>query len=289
MNNFENGIEISNLNVKISKQFALKNINLSVPKGSLIGLIGRNSAGKTSLIKTLADCYFIESGDIKISGHNFWDDRASYFRDSAFSFDKLYINEMIKIKKLIKILPKIYPYFKLDFFKEKLDFFNISHDIHVNSLSTGAKRKFSLIFAMSLDPKVLFLDEPTSGIDPVDRVEILDMLMHFLEDSEKTVLLSTHITTDLDRIADYIALMDNGEIKFNMDINTLKDTYRLVQGDNDMLDKIDRSKLIGLRKNSLGFEALTDDMSILGEKVTSRIASIEEIMIHFTQRNRENV
>lgn len=284
-----NGIEVNNLNVDL-KGFALKNINMSIPKGTVMGLIGRNGAGKSTLIKTISDGYKKESGEIRINGITCNEDRAAYFTMLSTVFDELNLNDMTKIKLLIKNAKKAYPIFDEEYFRERISFFRISEKQRLDKLSFGMKKKVQIIFALCLKPQVLILDEPTTGIDPSDREEILDMLMDFMQDENHTIMLSTHITSDLDKIADYITLIDDGEIVFSESKIDLQDKYRLIRCNEEQINESDREKLIGIKKNSFGIEALTKDKEIASKPgISSAIPTVEEIMVHFTEREEKHI
>ena len=284
-----NGIEVNNLNVDL-KGFALKNINITIPKGTVMGLIGRNGAGKSTLIKTISDGYKKESGEIRINGITCNEDRAAYFTMLSTVFDELNLNDMTKIKLLIKNAKKAYPIFDEEYFRERISFFRISEKQRLDKLSFGMKKKVQIIFALCLKPQVLILDEPTTGIDPSDREEILDMLMDFMQDENHTIMLSTHITSDLDKIADYITLIDNGEIVFSESKIDLQDKYRLIRCNEEQINESDREKLIGIKKNSFGIEALTKDKEIASKPgISSAIPTVEEIMVHFTEREEKHI
>ena len=284
-----NGIEVNNLNVDL-KGFALKNINMSIPKGTVMGLIGRNGAGKSTLIKTISDGYKKESGEIRINGITCNEDRAAYFTMLSTVFDELNLNDMTKIKLLIKNAKKAYPIFDEEYFRERISFFRISEKQRLDKLSFGMKKKVQIIFALCLKPQVLILDEPTTGIDPSDREEILDMLMDFMQDENHTIMLSTHITSDLDKIADYITLIDDGEIVFSESKIDLQDKYRLIRCNEEQINESDREKLIGIKKNSFGIEALTKDKEIASKPgISSAIPTVEEIMVHFTEKEEKHI
>ncbi|MFT3952121.1 MAG: ABC transporter ATP-binding protein [Oscillospiraceae bacterium] len=280
-----NGLEIRDLNVKIGGGFSLKQINLTVPKGTLLGLVGRNGAGKTSLIKTIADVYAPRSGVILADGISVYDDRPAFFTAAGFAFDESIINERMHFKRMAGTAKAAFPEFDEDFFRGKLEHFGIALNKNLAECSLGMKKKFAVIFALARKPTVLLLDEPTAGVDPADRAELLDMILEFLQDGEHTVLFSTHITSDLDRIADYVALMDGGEILFSREINDLKESYRLIQAERDAFTPEEASRLIGAKAGAFGIEALTADLSLAKKPgVTARMATVEEIMVHFVGR-----
>lgn len=278
-----NGIEIKNLSIDF-KSFALQNINLTVPQGTVMGLIGRNGAGKSTLIKCTADSYNC-SGEVRINGITAHDDRVKYFSQMAVVFDELMFNDELKVKDLLERYEKVYPKFDSTFFNKYLDFFKIERKTKLSKLSFGMKKKLQLIAVMSLRPQVLILDEPTTGIDPSDRAEIIDMLADFIMDEKHTILISTHITSDLDKIADYIALIDDGKIIFSESKDDLQEKYRLIRTENGVLTTAECESLIGAKYNAFGIEGLTDKKNIYAKAgVTAVIPTTEEIMLAFTKR-----
>ena len=280
MKKTDNAIEIKNLTVQLDN-FCLKDINLTVPKGTVMGLIGKNGAGKSTLIKSISDCFHFQSGEILINGINPGEDRAEYFSELQTVFDEPLFNTELKVKKIIELAPKAYNNFDLDFFKEKLNFFEINTKKVFDKLSFGEKKKVQIAFSLALHPEILILDEPTTGIDPTGRADILDMLMDFMQDENHTIMLSTHVTSDLDKIADYVTLIDKGEIIFSKDKNYMQDNLRLIRAEKNAFTDIEKASLIGLKENSFGIEAITTSKE-LAEKpgVTSVVPTIEDIMVH---------
>ncbi len=278
-----NGIEITNLNVDFGK-FSLQNINLAVPMGTVMGLIGRNGAGKSTLIKCAANCNDY-SGEIRINGITAYDDKVKYFSRLGTVFDELIYNEELKVKTMLERCKKIYPDFDGEFFSKYLDFFRIDRKSKLSKLSFGMKKKLQLIAVMALRPQALILDEPTTGIDPADRSEIIDMLADFMLDENHTILISTHITSDLDKIADYITLLDDGKIVFSDSKDNLQDRYRLIRAESGALTRSDCEALIGAKYSAFGTEGLTDRRDIYTKAgVTAVVPSVEEIMLAFTER-----
>lgn len=280
MKKTDNAIEIENLSIKLN-EFSLKNIDLTVPKGTVMGLIGKNGAGKSTLIKAISDCHAIENGKIYINGIMCSEDRVEYFSKLQTVFDEALFNTELKISKIQKLAPKAYKNFDINFFNEKLKHFEINTKKVFDDLSFGEKKKVQLAFTLALHPQVLILDEPTTGIDPTGRADILDMLMDFMQDENHSILLSTHITSDLDKIADYVTLIDNGKIIFSEDKNDLQEKLRLIRAEKNTFTEKEKSALIGIKENSFGIEAITTDLS-LAEKdgVNAVIPTVEEIMIH---------
>jgi ABC-2 type transport system ATP-binding protein len=284
--NMANGIEVKNVSLDYEK-FSLKNVSFNAPCGTVTGLIGRNGAGKSTLIKCIADCASY-TGEITVNGTSADEDRVKYFSDLSVVFDELPYNDQVKIKQCTKIFEKIYPSFDTQFFYKMLERFKIELNMRITNLSFGTKKKFQLIAVMATKPQTLVLDEPTSGIDPVDRAEILNILQEFMMDENHTLLLSTHITSDLDKIADYITLIDNGQIVFSKSKDELQDEYRIIRAEKSVLSSEEMSRLIGIKENAFGVEGLTNSREIIIKQgINSAIPTVEEIMLAFTGKEKK--
>jgi ABC-2 type transport system ATP-binding protein len=274
-----NGLEISNLTVDLGK-FAIKNLNLTIKSGCITGLIGRNGAGKTTLIKTIMRQQDAVSGKILYNGKSFAENEVEILSKIACVFDKPHFNIMIKPKKLVKIYQSFYPAFDIEKYNMLMEKFHLPHDIRIAKYSLGMQRKYCLVLALCQGADILLLDEPTSGVDPFDRGEVVALIQEFMLDESKTVLFSTHITEDLDKIADYIVMMDNGAITLDEDKETLTESYRLVQTD-EMTDEM-RADAIGITKSMFGYTFITKNKNLSGENIKSKIPTMEELFVHLT-------
>ncbi len=277
------GIKIEDLVIKIDK-FELKNINLSVPKGTILGLVGRNGAGKTTLIKSIANCYKKTSGNIYINELTRVSHEIECITQLGIAYDHLSVNRFMKPKRLSKILEKAFQHFDKDFFLENLKRFNVDINKRLTLNSLGTNKKFSIILALSLNPKVLLLDEPTSGIDPSDKIEIIKLLQTFMEDDEHTILYSTHSISDLEKIADYIAVIDNGQIKFMKEKNAIVEESYLVKLSEDQINDDISKHLICSKKNAFGIEGLMTNKNCIDQyKIIHARPSIEQILVGYLE------
>ncbi|MDY0210555.1 MAG: ABC transporter ATP-binding protein [Acholeplasma sp.] len=278
-----NGIELKDITVNLG-DFSLNEVNLAVPKGTIMGLVGRNGAGKTTLIKTIARCYKLEKGHVSINGIQKSDDEVAYINQLGIVYDQLSINRYLRPKQIIKILEKNFPKFDKDFFLRHLDTFNIPINRQFIHNSLGTNKKFSILIALSLKPKVLMLDEPTSGIDLSDKKEIIRLLQTFMEDEDNTILYSTHIISDLERIADYIALIDDGEIKWVNNKDDIIKALWLVSIKKSQLNQEIKEAMIYLKKETNGFEGLTTNKAIIDQHQLHAIKpSIEQILERYME------
>ncbi len=274
-----NMLEIKNVS-KHFEQFTLENISFNLPKGYIMGLIGPNGSGKTTLIKMILNMLKKDSGDICIFNKNHIRNEMEIKYDLGVVMDVNYFVEDWKVSQVEKSISRFYPAWDTEKYNGLLKKFKIDQSKTIKSLSRGMQMKLMLACAFSYDAKLLILDEPTSGLDPISRDELLDILSDYIEDGEHSVLFSTHITSDLDKIADYITFINYGQMIFTGPKDDFLDHYRIIKGSLDALEALDQTKLIGLRKYSTGFEALVKNASIEHfEHLDIEIPTSENIMI----------
>ncbi|MCR8645470.1 ABC transporter ATP-binding protein [Paenibacillus sp. N1-5-1-14] len=281
-----NAIELRNI-TKHYPLFTVDNVSLDVKKGYITGLIGPNGVGKSTLIKMMLGMVQPDSGTIRILGSNMpkheidIKQRIGIVSDDCFYYDHLTIEEM---KKMIGPFYKKWNDKK---FNNYLNQFELSPKKKIGDLSKGMKVKFALAVALSYETELLIMDEPTSGLDPIFRRELLDLLADVMLDERNTILFSTHITTDLDRIADYIAFVNRGKIVFNDTQEDVLDKYVIVKGDHQLLDADIRKYFVGIRETAIGFEGLIDNKQdaehLFGSYALFDKPTLEDIM-YFTAK-----
>lgn len=271
-----NGLEIKDLIVDYGN-FSL-NATLSVPRGCVTGLVGRNGAGKSTLIKTIMRQQDALWGSILYNGMSFCGNETEVLRKIACVFDSLPFNGYLKPKRLLRIVKGMYPAFDEESYFKLMETFALPADKPVKTFSTGMKRKFGLILALCQRPDILILDETTAGIDPYDRGVVLDLIQQFMLDEGHTVLFSTHITEDLDKIADYLAFIQNGRILLAEEKEALCERYRLVQAPE--LSEEMKEGAIGVQKTMFGYTFLTERRELSGENVLIKRPTVEEIFVH---------
>ncbi|MBS4537480.1 ABC transporter ATP-binding protein [Clostridium sp. D2Q-11] len=281
-------LEIRNL-TKEFKDFKLNNINLKMDKGYVMGFIGPNGAGKSTTIKLILNLLKRDSGSVKVLGldnikdENKIKDKIGFILDENYYYDELNINE---IKKIIS---SYYTKWDDNTFNKYIKDFNLPRNKKIKNLSKGMKMKFSLAIALSHDAELLIMDEPTSGLDPIVRNELLEILYEVIQDENKGVFFSTHITSDLDKIADYITFIKDGEIVFSEAKDDIIENYGLIKGSNDLLNNEVRKEFIGLKESKFGFEGLIKDKykikKLFNDDVIVERPSLEEIMLYFTRRS----
>lgn len=274
-----NALEIKNLCVK-NGDFELKSINLTIPKGSVMGLIGRNGVGKTTLIKSIVNQLHHSKGEVLFDGLRMYGNDVKVKSKIGVVFDDL-IYTMGKPKRIVKMIAPFYEQFDMNKYNLLMDKFELNSNKNLTKYSKGMKTKFNVIMALCHNPDLIILDEPTAGLDPISRAEIIDFFLEIMQDENKSILFSTHILSDLEKIADYITLMDKGEIVFSMDTEMLIEKYSIIQVDKSAISDELKRNIKGLKENVFGYQGLIEDRepykNIPGVRFAP--ASIEEVMI----------
>lgn len=284
----ENAIEFQNVNKSFKKkEFNIKDLSFNVQKGFVTGFIGANGAGKTTTIKMILNLVKKDSGSISVLGMDYAKDEKKIKEKIGFVFDEGAFYESLTLNEMKKIIAPTYKQWDERQFNQYVDLFELPRRQKVGQFSKGMKVKVSLAFALSHHAELIIMDEPTSGLDPIFRREILDIFYNIMQDERKTIFFSSHITTDLDRIADYIIFIHNGQLVFNKELNSIGEEYAIVKGGSDLLDRDNEKVFIAVRKTNMGFEALTHNIrktkQIFGNTVLIEKPSLEDIM-YFTKK-----
>lgn len=276
-------LKTNNLSKKYG-EFSLENISFNLEPGYIMGFIGPNGAGKTTTIKLIMNLIQKDSGEIRLFGETLAKHEVMIKDRIGFVYDQCNYYETFKIKDNVKLIAPFYTKWNWNTFDNYLKRFKLNPDQKLSQLSQGMKIKFQLAIALSHDADFLLMDEPTSGLDPVFRSEILDILKEYIEKGERSVLFSTHITTDLEKIADYVTFINEGQMVFSTDKDSILEQYALVKGGLELLNEDFKTNLVGLRKNAFGFEGLTgnrDQMKIrYKDHIMIEKASLEDIMVY---------
>ncbi|MGI6576311.1 MAG: ABC transporter ATP-binding protein [bacterium] len=264
--------------------FTLKDISFCLPRGFIMGFIGPNGAGKSTTIKLIMNLVRKDNGTIKVFGLDNTTHEQEIKQKIGFVYDESYYYEELTPVEIRNIIAPFYAHWDNKAYYGFLRSFDLPQRKKLKHFSRGMKAKFSLVVALSHGAELIIMDEPTSGLDPIFRREILDILLDLLQDEQKSVLFSTHITSDLDRIADYISFINKGEIVFSGERGLILENYGLVKGGSELLNETTRPLFIGLRKTSFGFEGLTQDVQkarhLLKEQALIEKATLEEIMLY---------
>lgn len=252
-----NILEISNLR-KEYKEFTLKDISLVLPRGYIMGLIGPNGAGKSTTIKAIMNLINYDSGKIKLFGLDYEDSEEEIKNKIGYVGEEQFFYEDMSVKWMEKFISQHYKQWNSDKFYGLLDRFNVSSTKKVQELSRGMRVKLALALALAHNPDFLILDEPTSGLDPVIRSEILKILLEVIQDENKSVLFSTHITEDVEKIADYVTYLIDGRIVLSVPKDELLEKWKTIHIKNGYEINEVRSKLVGIEENFFGISGLTD-------------------------------
>ncbi len=248
-------LEIKNL-CKKYPTFELKNVSFSLEKGKIMGFVGRNGAGKSTTLKAILNLITF-TGSIKINGKEFKENEEENKQNIAFILGGINAYRFVTVKTLKDVTKRFYKNWDEDLFKKYLTLFGIDEKKKIKDLSQGMKVKINLALALSHKANLLILDEPTSGLDPISRDEILEIFLNLVENEGVSILFSTQIVSDLERCANYITYIRNGEIIDSSTLDDFVDKYILVKGDSKKFDKANKDITIGYRENNNKFEFLS--------------------------------
>lgn len=280
-------LEVNNL-TKQFKTFKLDNVSFKLEPGYIMGFIGPNGSGKSTTIKLIMNLLKKDSGDIKIFGKDHIEFEKEIKNRIGFVYDESYFYEDLSISQMKNIISPFYKDWDNDLFNKYMKDFDLDPKQKIKKLSKGMKMKFSLAVALCHNADLIIMDEPTSGLDPVFRREILDILYDLIQDENKSIFFSTHITTDLEKIADYITFINEGEIVFSKSKDEILESYAMVKGGNDLLNSESRKEFIGLRETHVGFEGLTQNKDKLRRLFSSDVIierpTLEDIMVYSVRR-----
>jgi len=276
-------LKIENLS-KNFKNFKIDNVSFTLEPGYIMGFIGPNGAGKSTTIKLIMNLLKKDSGEVKVFGKDNIKHEKEIKDRLGFVYDDSYFYEDLSIKQMKNIIAPFYTQWSDDTFNMYLEKFDLDPKQKIKKLSKGMKMKFSLSLALSHKADLIIMDEPTSGLDPVFRREVLDILYDIIQDENKSIFFSTHITTDLEKIADYITFINKGSIVFSKSKDEVLESFKIVKGDANLLNSTIRKDFISIRETKVGFEGLTESpnkiKNLLGEKVILERPSLEDIMFY---------
>lgn len=280
----ENIIELKNV-TKHFKNFSVKNMDLQVKKGFVTGFIGANGAGKSTTIKMIMHLMKPDAGEVNVFGMDHKTNEKEIKERIGFVYDGNVFFEGLNLKDIKRIVGPAYKRWDDQLFYKYTEQFELPLNKSIKKFSKGMQMKASLAIALSHDAELIIMDEPTAGLDPIFRRELLDLLQEVMLDGKRTIFFSTHITTDLERIADYIAFIQNGELMFNQSVNDVAENYALIKGSPDLLDRDTEKAFVHVLRAATGFEALTDNVEnvkeIFGDTVMIERATLEDIMYYF--------
>lgn len=272
-------LSVKNL-CKSYEKFKLCNISFELPPGYIMGFIGENGAGKTTTIKSMLNIVKRDGGEVTIFGKSIDEYEKEIKQFIGFSFGCFSFYGRKKVTKLVDVYRRFYAEWNDDIFADYMKKFNIDTNKTVSQLSQGMQVKLGVAMALSHNAKFIILDEPTSGLDPIARDELLEILRSIVSDGEHSILFSTHITSDLDKCADYILFIKDGKIIENAAKDELIDNYAIVMGKTSELTSIE-PRLVGVKLNAFGFHGLIKRADLLPtDTVEIAKPNIEDIMIY---------
>ena len=277
----KNCIEIKGL-CKSYGDFSLNNINLTLPGGSILGLIGENGAGKTTTIKCILNLIRRDAGEITVLGHDNIREEKLAKQDIGLVLDECFFHDTLRPLDVGRVLAPAYKNWDQALFRDYLDKFSLPEKKLIKGFSRGMKMKLSLTAALAHHPKLLILDEATAGLDPVIRDEILDEFLGFIQDEDHAILMSSHITSDLEKVADYIAYIHQGEVVLSDAKDAILDSYGRVGCTAAQLEAIAPDDVLRVRKGSFGCEALVKDRAAFARKYPMLLVertTLEDIML----------
>lgn len=285
----EYNLEIKNLTKNYSN-FSLNINELKLPKGSIMGLIGENGSGKSTTIKAIINAIKKDTGEIKIFGNNISDtsNEVAWKQQLGVVLDENHFNDELNINGIHRFMSHIYPTWNKDLFYQYIDKFNLPMAKPIKEFSRGMKMKCNIAVALAHKPKLLILDEATSGLDPVVRNEILDIFLDFIQDEECSIFVSSHITSDLERICDYITFIKDGSVVLTKSKDDILETFFILHCTEQDLYKLNPSILRGVRKNSFGCDVLVELAREEHSKYSDYIldtASLEDIMLYYRKEH----
>jgi ABC-2 type transport system ATP-binding protein len=275
-----NILEVNGLCADVGR-FSLKNIDLVLEPGTIMGFIGKNGAGKTTFIKTILDIIPKKSGTVKFFGKSVAEAEKETKSRVGVVFDSLIYPQSYRAKTVKNTIAAFYKDFDDAKWRRLMQKFELDEKMKLNEYSKGMQMKFQIVMALAHNPDLLILDEPTAGLDPVARTQFLDMLYDIISNDCKSVLFSTHITSDLDKIADYITMIDGGQIIFSRAKDEMLDHYALVHIEKEKADERVKSMFLGFHETSSGLEGVMK--KVLAQSldcVKTAKPTVEDIMVY---------
>lgn len=289
MNDYKNAVEIRGVTKKYDG-FTLNNISFNVPKGSIMGFIGQNGAGKTTTIRSILNIISIDSGEIKIFGMDHVKDEAAIKERIAVVFDELPFHDTFTAQNMAKIFRGIYKNWNDETYQNYLDRLQLPQKKKIGEFSKGMKMKLQIACALSHNAELLVMDEATTGLDPVVRSEILDIFLEYSQDEDHSILMSSHITSDLEKIADNVTFINRGEILISGYKDKILEDHGLLKCSKRDYKDIDPDDFVSARLNDFGAEILISDKKAMLKKYSGAVidpVTLDEIMLYYVSKDKK--
>lgn len=289
MSDYENAIEIRDLTKKYDG-FTLDHISFDVPKGSIMGFIGQNGAGKSTTIKALLNVIKIDGGSVKLMGKDHLQYEHEVKEDIAAVFDEIPFHDDFKAKNLNIMFRGLYKNWDEETFYTYLDRFQLPRNKKISKLSKGMKMKLQIATALSHKAKLLIMDEATTGLDPVVRNEILDIFREYLSNDENSILMSSHITSDLDKIADCVTFIDKGKILLTGYKDEILESHGLMKCSKEDYEEMDKEDFVSARISDYCVDVMVADKEMCKKKYSGMLiekTNLEEIMLFYVNKDKK--
>lgn len=288
----ENVIEFHDVS-KEFKEFSIDNIDLQIKQGYTTGFIGANGSGKSTMIKLMMNLLQPDKGEVSVFGLDYASHEKEIKDRIGFVYDSNIFYESLNLKDISKIVAPAYKQWDNKQFNEYVDQFELPLNKSIKNFSKGMQMKASIAIALSHNAELIIMDEPTAGLDPTFRRELLDIFQEVMVNEDRSIFFSTHTTSDLDRFADYIVLVDKGEILFNRRSDELQEQYVLVKGSTELLDRDTEAHFINIERSQGVFQALTKDIAkvqtVFDNHIVIEKASLDEIMFYMKAAHRHGL
>ncbi len=289
MNNYENAIEINGITKKYDG-FTLDGISFDLPKGNILGFIGQNGAGKTTTIKSILNIIAPDSGEIKIFGLDHIKHENEIKKHISAVFDEIPFHDSFTATAINTVMKGMYSEWDEKLYFSYIEKFGLPKKKKIGKLSKGMKMKLQIAYTLSHDAKLLIMDEATTGLDPIVRSEILDIFREYLKDGERSILMSSHITSDIEKIADCVAFIDRGKILLSGYKDDIIENHGMIKCSKAAFQEIAKEDYISARTNDFGAEVLVSDRAAAKQKYSGAViekASLEDIMLFYVNRDKK--
>jgi ABC-2 type transport system ATP-binding protein len=266
--------------------FSLRDVSFSVPAGCIMGLIGENGAGKSTTIRLILNEMKRDAGEIRIFGKDNLQHEIEVKEEIGVVLDPNCFSNEFTAKDVNLILKRIYKSWDKDLFYQYLQVFSLPEKKRIKDYSTGMRMKLNIAAALAHRPRLLLLDEATSGLDPVMRSDILDLLLDFIQDEHCGILFSSHITSDLERVADYITFLHEGRIVFSLAKDEMQDHMGILKCGPSQFEKLNPSDFLRMRRGTFECAALAADRAAVQKKYPNMVvdaATLDEIMLLYVK------
>lgn len=282
-------LEVTGLK-KSYKKFMLRDVSFAVPEDCITGFIGVNGAGKSTTIHSILNLIHRDAGTIKFRGEDISKNEKDFKDKIGVVFDSGCFYEELSLQEMTTLISSSYSHWDKNAYKQYMEMFSLRPEQIVGTLSKGMKMKYSLALALSHNAELLIMDEPTSGLDPLMREQFINILKAYMEPGGRAVFYSTHITTDLDKAADMLIMINNGAIVFEEEKDTLLEKFRIVKGDTKYLSPDIESLMLHYDRNKYGFVGITDKPEKIkqsGKDILFERATIEDIMLAYVKESEQ--